>query len=131
MKLITVAVPWATTKKDFAGELYYEPVVHDAQRAIADDYQPALRRFKAFIADAYRPKAPDAAGLAPEREAALLARHALRARHARRLAQRAHVHDPLGGEPEMRERAAADPSLRSLIDVVPFGLPGEPAAFAL
>src|SRR5467141_2768171 len=39
-------------------------VVADAQRAVADDYQPALRRFKAFIAEAYRPKAPEAAGLA-------------------------------------------------------------------
>jgi uncharacterized protein (DUF885 family) len=36
----------------------------EAQRAIADDYQPALRRFKAFILTDYRPKAPDIAGLA-------------------------------------------------------------------
>ena len=36
----------------------------DARRAVADDYQPALRRFKTFIAETYRPKAPDAAGLA-------------------------------------------------------------------
>ncbi len=36
----------------------------DARRAIADDYQPALRRFKAFIVESYRPKAPDEAGLA-------------------------------------------------------------------
>src|SRR5438552_4634088 len=36
----------------------------DARRAIADDYQPALRRFKAFIQGDYRPKAPDIAGLA-------------------------------------------------------------------
>ena len=36
----------------------------DARRAIADDYQPALRRFKAFILSDYRPKAPDIAGLA-------------------------------------------------------------------
>ena len=36
----------------------------DARRAIADDYQPALRRFKAFILTDYRPKAPDIAGLA-------------------------------------------------------------------
>ncbi|MEO8566646.1 MAG: DUF885 domain-containing protein [Betaproteobacteria bacterium] len=36
----------------------------EARRAIADDYQPALRRFKAFIQSDYRPKAPDIAGLA-------------------------------------------------------------------
>ena len=36
----------------------------DARRAIADDYQPALRRYKAFIQGDYRPKAPDIAGLA-------------------------------------------------------------------
>jgi uncharacterized protein (DUF885 family) len=36
----------------------------DARRAIADDYQPALRRFKNFIHGDYRPKAPDIAGLA-------------------------------------------------------------------
>ena len=34
------------------------------RRAIEEDYQPALRRFKAFIEDEYRPKAPLAAGLA-------------------------------------------------------------------
>ena len=36
----------------------------DARRAIADDYQPALRRFKAFIVESYRPKAPNESGLA-------------------------------------------------------------------
>jgi uncharacterized protein (DUF885 family) len=36
----------------------------DARRAVADDYQAALRRFKAFIVQTYRPKAPEAAGLA-------------------------------------------------------------------
>ncbi|HEV7490290.1 MAG TPA: DUF885 domain-containing protein, partial [Rhodanobacteraceae bacterium] len=36
----------------------------DARRAVADDYQPALRRFKAYVIDEYRPKAPEAAGLA-------------------------------------------------------------------
>jgi len=36
----------------------------DARRAIADDYQPALRRFKAFVLTDYRSKAPDIAGLA-------------------------------------------------------------------
>jgi uncharacterized protein (DUF885 family) len=36
----------------------------DARRAVADDYQPALRRFEVYIAEAYRPKAPEAAGLA-------------------------------------------------------------------
>jgi uncharacterized protein (DUF885 family) len=35
----------------------------DALLAVADDYQPALRRFKVFVDDTYRPKAPDAAGL--------------------------------------------------------------------
>jgi uncharacterized protein (DUF885 family) len=35
-----------------------------ARRAIAEDYQPALRRFKAFIVNEYRPKAPQVAGLA-------------------------------------------------------------------
>jgi uncharacterized protein (DUF885 family) len=35
-----------------------------AQRAIANDYQPALRRLKAFIEKDYRPKAPAEAGLA-------------------------------------------------------------------
>ena len=38
-----------------------------ARRAVADDYQPALRRFKAFIVKTYRPKAPEAAGLAAYR----------------------------------------------------------------
>jgi uncharacterized protein (DUF885 family) len=36
----------------------------DARRAIAEDYQPALRRFKAFLQGEYRAKAPDIAGLA-------------------------------------------------------------------
>ncbi|HET7032158.1 MAG TPA: DUF885 domain-containing protein [Casimicrobiaceae bacterium] len=36
----------------------------DARRAVADEYQPALRRFKAFTIQTYRPKAPEAAGLA-------------------------------------------------------------------
>ena len=36
----------------------------DARRAIADDYQPALRRYRAFILNEYRPKAPEIAGLA-------------------------------------------------------------------
>jgi uncharacterized protein (DUF885 family) len=35
-----------------------------ARRAIAQDYQPALRRFKSFIVNEYRPKAPAVAGLA-------------------------------------------------------------------
>ena len=35
-----------------------------ARRAVADEYQPALRRFKAFIVNEYRPKAPQVAGLA-------------------------------------------------------------------
>ena len=36
----------------------------EARNAIADDYQPALRRFKAFVLESYRARAPDAAGLA-------------------------------------------------------------------
>lgn len=39
-------------------------LVAAARSAIAEDYQPALRRFKAFIMDEYRPKAPAVAGLA-------------------------------------------------------------------
>ena len=35
----------------------------DARRAIAEDYQPALRRFEAFIQGDYRAKAPEIAGL--------------------------------------------------------------------
>jgi uncharacterized protein (DUF885 family) len=38
-------------------------ILADARRAVADDYQPALRRFKSFIVESYRPKAPEAAGL--------------------------------------------------------------------
>lgn len=49
---------------DSVPEAQREAIVADARRAVADDYQPALRRFKAFIAQAYRPKAPEAAGLA-------------------------------------------------------------------
>lgn len=45
-------------------------LVADARRAIAEDYQPALRRFKAFIQDDYRPKAPDIAGLGSFRDGA-------------------------------------------------------------
>ena len=36
----------------------------DARRAVAAHYQPVLRRFKAFVVETYRAKAPDAAGLA-------------------------------------------------------------------
>src|SRR5258706_473546 len=35
-----------------------------ARRATAEDYQPALRRFKAFIVNEYRPRAPQVAGAA-------------------------------------------------------------------
>jgi uncharacterized protein (DUF885 family) len=35
-----------------------------ARRAIAEDYQPALRQFKAFMEREYRPKAPAESGLA-------------------------------------------------------------------
>ncbi len=34
-----------------------------ARDAIADEYQPALRRFRSFLLDEYQPMAPDAAGL--------------------------------------------------------------------
>jgi uncharacterized protein (DUF885 family) len=40
-----------------------EALAAAARRAIADDYQPALRRMKAFIVTEYRPKAPAEAGL--------------------------------------------------------------------
>jgi uncharacterized protein (DUF885 family) len=36
----------------------------DARKAIAEDYQPALQEFKAFVEREYRPKAPEVAGLA-------------------------------------------------------------------
>jgi uncharacterized protein (DUF885 family) len=39
-------------------------LVGDARSAIANDYQPALRHYRAFILDEYRPKAPEIAGLA-------------------------------------------------------------------
>ena len=68
------------------------PIRADAQRAIADDYQPALRRFKAFIADTYRPKAPDAAGLASYPNGARYYQFLIRSRMVRGLsAQRIHV----------------------------------------
>jgi len=38
--------------------------VQAARRAVEVDYQPALRRFKRFIVDTYRPKAPAEGGLA-------------------------------------------------------------------
>ena len=41
-----------------------EELAAAARRAIAGDYQPALRRLKAFIVNDYRPKAPAEAGLA-------------------------------------------------------------------
>ncbi len=36
----------------------------EARRAVAEDYQPALRRFRAWVVSEYRPKAPQVAGLA-------------------------------------------------------------------
>jgi uncharacterized protein (DUF885 family) len=39
-------------------------IAADGRRAVAEDYQPALRRFKAFLVNEYRPKAPPVAGLA-------------------------------------------------------------------
>ena len=49
---------------DGVPEVERAALLADARRAIADDYQPALQRFKAFIVQTYRPKAPEAAGLA-------------------------------------------------------------------
>ncbi len=40
-----------------------EKLASATRRAIAEDYQPALRKLKAFIDAEYRPKAPDEAGL--------------------------------------------------------------------
>lgn len=55
----------------------------DARRAIADDYQPALRRFKAFIQSDYRPKAPEIAGLASFRGGASYYEFLIRSRIVR------------------------------------------------
>jgi uncharacterized protein (DUF885 family) len=52
----------------------------EAQRAVDNEYQPALRRFKAFIAAEYRPKAPDIAGLASYPGGAAYYEHLIRAR---------------------------------------------------
>ena len=52
-------------------------------KAIAEDYQPALRRFKTFIADEYRPKAPDIAGLAAYPGGAAYYEFAIRSRIVR------------------------------------------------
>ena len=38
-------------------------IAADARRAVMDDYQPALKRFREFIQAEYRPKAPELAGL--------------------------------------------------------------------
>lgn len=40
------------------------PLVAAARRAIGEDYQPALRKFRDFLQREYRPKAPAEAGLA-------------------------------------------------------------------
>ncbi len=55
--------PFASMAEDIP-EAERASLAADARRAIADDYQPALRRFKAFILTDYRPKAPEIAGLA-------------------------------------------------------------------
>ena len=55
----------------------------DARRAVAEDYQPALRRFKAFIHGEYRPKAPDIAGLASFRGGARYYEFLIRSRIVR------------------------------------------------
>ena len=66
-------------------------IVADARRAVADDYQPALRRFKTFIREAYRPKAPEAAGLASYPGGARYYEYLIRARIIRgRSAQQIH-----------------------------------------
>ena len=52
----------------------------EAQRAIDNEYQPAMRRFKTFIATEYRPRAPDIAGLASYPGGAAYYEHLIRAR---------------------------------------------------
>lgn len=68
------------------------PIRADARRAVADDYQPALRRFKVFIADGYRPKAPEEAGVASYPGGARYYEFLIRARIVRGLsAQQIHA----------------------------------------
>jgi uncharacterized protein (DUF885 family) len=55
--------PFATMPESIA-EADRKAIAAEAQRAVDNEYQPAMRRFKAFIATDYRPKAPDIAGLA-------------------------------------------------------------------
>jgi uncharacterized protein (DUF885 family) len=67
-------------------------IAADARRAVADDYQPALRRFKAFIVQTYRPRAPDAAGLASYAGGARYYDYLIRARIVRGMsAQQIHA----------------------------------------
>jgi len=58
-------------------------IAADARKAIAEDYQPALRRFKIFIEREYRPKAPEVAGLASYRGGAGYYEFLIRSRVAR------------------------------------------------
>jgi uncharacterized protein (DUF885 family) len=79
-------------KADGAPDAELAQIRTDAERAIADEYQPALRRFKTFVADTYRPKAPDAAGLAAYPNGARYYQFLIRSRMVRGLsAQRIHV----------------------------------------
>jgi uncharacterized protein (DUF885 family) len=47
-----------------ATEAELAAIAADARKAISEDYQPALRRFKAFVEREYRPRAAEVAGLA-------------------------------------------------------------------
>ena len=67
-------------------------LVSDARAAVADEYQPALRRFQAFIATDYRPKAPDVAGLSAYSGGARYYDYLIRARIVRDRSA-AEIHD--------------------------------------
>jgi uncharacterized protein (DUF885 family) len=51
-------------KAEILSEKERAEILADAKRAIADDYQPALRRYRTFLLNEYLPKAPPVAGLA-------------------------------------------------------------------
>jgi len=81
-----------TRMADGVPEAQRAALAADARRAIADDYQPALRRFKAFILNDYRPKAPDIAGLASFRGGTRYYEFLIRARIVRgRTAEQIHA----------------------------------------
>ena len=58
-------------------------LAEDARRAIGVDYQPALERFKAFIAEEYGPRAPEVAGLCAYPGGTEYYEHAIRSRIVR------------------------------------------------